>query len=223
MPTIIGARPYYSDDCTDGVRRLCHAVKDGDAEAIREAAETLSRYVRANTVLIPIPGHTGYADYTLRLARAVQRECLRDGKAVFVVDLLRCNPHESFNTLKHKGLTPDGRQLGIRMDGFLATRRFRNAVEMGFEPILVDNVIDTGTTFSACMEATGIETILCIGDTGRNKPTHIPNPLPATGLDFSPDGKTREHRATHKPAKPGTQGGEKPRRTFEKSVERISE
>ena len=203
MPTIIGARPYYSDDCTDGVRWLCHAVKDGDAEAIQEAAETLAPYVHANTLLIPVPGHKGYADYTLKLARAVQRECLRDGKAVFVVDLLKSNPHESFNELKHRGLTPDGQELSIKMNGFLATRRFLNAIEMGFEPILVDNVIDTGTTFSACMEATGIETILCIGDTGRYKPSDTLNPLPTTGLVFSPEGKqrnTERHTSRQSPA-----------------------
>ena len=192
MPTIIGARPYYSDDCTDGVRWLCHAVKDGDTDAIQEAAETLAPYVHANTLLIPVPGHKGYADYTLKLARAVQRECLRKEKAILVVDLLKCTPHESFNALKHKGLTPDGQELSIKMNGFLATRRFLNAIEIGFEPILVDNVIDTGTTFSACMEATGIETILCIGDTGRYKPSDTLNPLPATGLDFSPDWRKKD-------------------------------
>ena len=161
---IIGAKPYYEPD----TRALCHAVKDGEMGAIQKAAAILAPHVPAYTLLVPVPGHEGRAGYTKILAKAIQMECLMQRKVVLVADILECTPHQSFNELKHKGVVPHPKDIEVRQRNFLVSEMFRKACETRYTPMLVDNVIDTGVTFAACHNATGIKKILCIGDTGNH-------------------------------------------------------
>lgn len=162
--TLIGARPYYEE-----VRPLCHAVKDGDRDAIREAARRLAGYVPTQAVLIPVPSHGGEAGVTLELCRAIQRETMAALRPALVADVLRSNPHRSFNDLKHEGVTPTEKDITVAWKSFADAERIRQARRIGYQPVLVDNVVDTGVTARACMKVTGEIPVLCIGDTKRSK------------------------------------------------------
>lgn len=129
-------REYYDNDN----KKLCHAVKEGDPEAIlrmaREIAE--SEFIPSNAILIPAPDHTGRATYTLKLAEEIAVL-----KSVAVCDALECKPHESLYDAKYNNHEID---LEFNLIDNIPPDR----------PLyFVDNVISSGQTFAAAREVIG--------------------------------------------------------------------
>jgi len=62
---------YYYDGINS---RLCHKLKENDPQAMEYCARQLARMLPENAVIVPIPGHYGYAVQTLYLARAISEQ-----------------------------------------------------------------------------------------------------------------------------------------------------
>ena len=59
----------------DGINNwLCHKLKENDPQAITYCARQLVKMLPENAVVIPIPGHHGFALQTLYLARAINEQ-----------------------------------------------------------------------------------------------------------------------------------------------------
>lgn len=132
-------------------RELAHRMKDGDPSAIEEAARRMSKIVLPNSVLVPVPSHTGRSTYTKDLAEAISRM-----SGCHVVDALEGLRRESLYSQKKAGVKPSVESLGLRI---------RNGVSLPSDgsPILfVDNVVATGTTARACRSAAGSGSMLSL-------------------------------------------------------------
>ena len=159
---VIGALPY------EKVRDDCHAVKAGDQEAIRRHAARIAAALPDRSLLIPIPSHTGRATYTSRLAWAIVREARPLRKECFIRDVAICTPRESLCTLKQSGRDISKAKVEFRFRNEAFNKKeleyFRNS---GFRQVLVDNVMDTGTTAMAMMRLIGDAVVAAIGDTDQ--------------------------------------------------------
>lgn len=102
--------------------------------------------VPANAVLVPIPGHHGLADQTLRLSQA-----LSSYTRLPFVDALRGREHESQDEAKQRGHLLSGREMGFHQIRELPAGRI---------PCLIDNVVDTGATAKSAAEALGNAMVL---------------------------------------------------------------
>ena len=77
----------------DGINKwLCHKLKENDEQAIDYCARQLAKIIPDNAVVIPIPGHHGYAYQTLHLARAIS---VHTRGKVTVANILRGADRES--------------------------------------------------------------------------------------------------------------------------------
>ena len=164
---IIGARPYME------VRDLCHKVKEGYLEAIKEAAASLAASLPDECILVPVPGHDGRATYTARLATKIWDEMNLSGKKPCYIDALAADPHPSFCELKHRGEPTDTVKLNTRILARSKKAVRQHCIEKGMPVILIDNVVDTGKTARSAMSpflSMGIENIkvAAIGDTGEH-------------------------------------------------------
>lgn len=121
------------------VRHLAHDVKSGDIEAIDNAANIMYRFVPKGSVLIPIPQHSGRATYSLILSKFIGRKA-----KARTIDLLSTDKRPRVFTLKKQGVNPSDIKLDFHVEyneeiaGYLAKTR---------NVILIDNVIDSGTTY----------------------------------------------------------------------------
>lgn len=159
---ITGALPYGN------VRKDCHAVKGSSERAIARQGARLAGLVGDDTLIIPIPGHTGIPTYTLKLARAVSKQAARSGKRVLVFDVLRCRRHQPLYDAKKAGMDLECIPLEFRFtrsDILGSLRAFRR---FGYGVYLLDNVVDTGRTVRAAMEVVGECRVLAVGDTGAH-------------------------------------------------------
>ena len=137
-----------------GVREVCHAVKQGEDEGLRdEAIARIATYmlsfgvVRDSSVLIPAPQHGGRAEYTLRIAEAVARET-----GARVLDIIGCEPHRPLYEQKLAG----AREPDLRLH--LTEEAPSPAEADGWndgEWFLVDNVISTGRTLGTASDFIG--------------------------------------------------------------------
>ena len=140
--TFLSTGRYY-----DGINQwIAHSIKDGDTDAIEYAARKMAALVPNNAVLVPIPGHHGVADQTLRLAQA-----LSSYTHLPLVDALRGREHESQYQAKLRGRVLSGREMGFHQIRELPSGRI---------PCLIDNVVDTGTTAKAAVGALGDAVVL---------------------------------------------------------------
>ena len=85
IPIIMSCSSYYDkvDNETGetiantGLRELCHSVKDRNKEAYLEAAEMLAhlvdKYNLEGYTFVPIPNHSGKAEYTLEILKMLQK------------------------------------------------------------------------------------------------------------------------------------------------------
>ena len=155
--TFLSTGRYY-----DGINQwIAHSIKEGDTDAIGYAARRMAAIVPANAVLVPIPGHHGVADQTLRLVQA-----LSSYTHLPFVDALRGRDRESQYEAKQRGYVLSGREMGFHQVRELPSGRI---------PCLIDNVIDTGTTAKAAAEALGNAMILSFAmtDTLLQREKHI--------------------------------------------------
>ena len=140
--TFLSTGRYY-----DGINQwIAHSIKEGDSDAIVSDTGGLPPLVPANAVLVPVPGHHGAADQTLRLAQA-----LSSYTHLPFVDALRGREHESQYEAKRRGHLLSGRDMGFYQIRELPSDR---------TPCLIDNVVDTGATAKAAAEALGNAMVL---------------------------------------------------------------
>lgn len=126
-------------------RNLCHALKNGNRDAIATAARMMADSVKAmangqSCVLIPMPGHRGGTGYTLDLCRQIS-----DLTGIPTADILTGNRHMSLNYAKRNDVLATGVPVVISLKSPLPKERV----------ILVDNVLDTGHTAGAAIKAIG--------------------------------------------------------------------
>ena len=123
-------------------RELCHRVKTSSLPSLREAASKLAEGIcfPADGLLIPVPSHLGIATDTLLLCNE-----LSSLTGLPVCDALISNGHDSLYLLKKAG-SPLPPYLSLNF-------RLKSGLPSGLKPILVDNVISTGTTMKAALSA----------------------------------------------------------------------
>ena len=146
----------YSFSDYRSVRFLAHDVKDGDSRSISRAAELMAHLVWCisdeNSVLVPMPGRTGSALYTKVLA-----EKISELTGIQCLDCLACKPHMTQYNRKRK--------YGIRKMSLLHLF-LTSDVPSDKRPILIDNVLDTGTTaVSAMLALNTAADIVVLGNT----------------------------------------------------------
>ena len=128
----------------DGINNwLCHKLKENDPRAITYCARQLVKMLPENAVVVPIPGHHGFALQTLYLARAINEQ---SGGIIPVANVLKGNSRMSNYQAKKKGSLLPAEELGFRQVAPLPK---------GKVPYLLDNVVDTGTTAKAAINALG--------------------------------------------------------------------
>jgi len=128
----------------DGINNwLCHKLKENDPQAIAFCARQLVKLLPENAVVIPIPGHHGFALQTLYLGRAISE--LSD-RSITVANVLKGNCRVSNYQAKKEGHLLSAEELGFRQVAPLPK---------GKVPYLLDNVVDTGTTAKAAIKALG--------------------------------------------------------------------
>lgn len=130
---------YISSKRYTAVRELAHKVKEGDPKAIKKAATMMARYLPPSGVLVPVPSHSGEATVTKTLAQELSRI-----SSFPVYDVLRGTPREKNYDAKNSGHPVTAEDMGLYQTA---------ALPKGLQPILVDNVIDTGTTAKAAVSA----------------------------------------------------------------------
>lgn len=124
------------------VRKLAHDIKRGDIEAIEKASLLLAEKCPSQSILIPIPQHTGKADYTLALANRLAK--LTNSK---VLDIIYSNPRtDTLYSIKKQN-------HGVIKDyslGFQIVRRseIERQLKSARNVILIDNVVDSGMTYT---------------------------------------------------------------------------
>ena len=148
-----GRMEVYSSSDYLPVRALAHRVKDGDKEGIGKAAGIMAGLVKAipeyeKGVLVPMPGRSGVALYTRTLADEIATLT-----GLEVSDLLRGNPHQPLYEKKVKDGINSLHPFDFEVKGQIPDGKF---------PILVDNVLDTGTTAMSAFRALGDSTKLVV-------------------------------------------------------------
>lgn len=135
------------------VRTLSRNMKN-NIEALQKVASMLQPFVTSKDILIPIPSHTGRATYMLDVA-----DILRQKTGCKIMNILRCEPHESICEMKKK-------------KDFSWPNIFSgcNPKWIPDNAILLDNVLDTGSTYFAAQLALGkLMNILVISKTKCNE------------------------------------------------------
>ena len=121
-------------------------LKEGDIGAIKYAAQKMADLIPPNSVLVPMPSHKGYATDTLLLAKEIQKITKTP-----IADILKGKSRMSLYSAKKMGVPIDSNYLGFRKVG---------DVPSGYNPVLIDNVVDTGLTAKSALEAIGGNTIV---------------------------------------------------------------
>lgn len=127
------------------LREISRGVSYGDPECVEQAARILSAFIPSGSTIVPMPSHIGYATTMLTLCRAVKAKCSR----VRICDALRCTPHESSHIVKLRhGVAPH--------------TEMRKVKPVAEKPIIIDNVIASGATANAALNAIPDATVLAI-------------------------------------------------------------
>jgi predicted amidophosphoribosyltransferase len=127
---------------------LCHKLKENDPQAIDYCARQLAKMLPENAVIVPIPGHHGYALQTLYLARAISVQS--DG-SIPVANVLKGKSRVSNYQAKMDGHPLSSVELGFRQVGLLPKGKI---------PYLLDNCVDSGETAKAAYHALGQKGII---------------------------------------------------------------
>ena len=127
-------------------RQLCHGVKNGSERAISDAAVLLSTLTPSDSTLIPIPSHCGKATYMLDIALQIAKlkgcavdPCIVSGERAKLYD--------------------------IKMAGGQINLDFRLTHTPRGNIYLLDNCVDTGTTYRAASKLIGLVPIITIAKT----------------------------------------------------------
>lgn len=122
------------------------------------------------TILIPVPGHEGYAThaYTIAIALAKETNRLYPAKTVYCYNCMAGTERKSICELKRQGLPFFDVEFGFAPVEKKTPQFIKEQRAMGWEVVFVDNVIDTGTTIRALAAALGLTdaySVIAIGDT----------------------------------------------------------
>ena len=141
----VGGIPFISHGhYYDGINDwLCHQLKENDTQAIDYCARQLAKMFPKNAVIVPIPGHHGYADQTLHLARAISAH---SNGCIPVANILKGKDRNSNYQAKKDGHPLTAEQMGFRKVGILPDGKI---------PYLLDNCVDSGETAKAAYNAIG--------------------------------------------------------------------
>lgn len=135
--TFMASGEYY-----DSPNRVtAHRLKNGEPEAMEEAARRMATLVPPGSVLVPVPGHEGRAEQTRSLAERISRYA-----AVPMADVLEGACRETNYAAKLRGQPLTEADMGMRQ---------RFTLPQDVIPVFIDNVIDTGTTGRAAFHACG--------------------------------------------------------------------
>lgn len=160
---VIYSNPY------EEVRWICQGVKNNHHGTPIEKVDEICAALPKDSILIPIPGHQGIPTHAAALAEDVIRRSTRFHKTVISFpNLLTAEPRESLCEAKHEGkdITTIPVTYGCREDHL---KELKEYVSRGYAPVLIDNVIDTGTTLRAAQEAVGMPCLATsIGNTGAS-------------------------------------------------------
>ena len=150
-----GIVPYISVKGYADIRSLARAVKRRDPAEIKKAAKLMAKYIPDNAVLIPIPSHTGKATDMLDLANEIGRITNSP-----VADVLVGVERKSQYQAKKEGsaLTPS--EIGIEQVSRLPDGKI---------PVFIDNVVNTGNTAKAAVDAVGKGIVVCLGSTSGSR------------------------------------------------------
>lgn len=122
------------------LREQCHRLKNGSGEQAESSARELVRNISfpENSVLVPMPSSTGHATYTASLCRLMSAL-----SGIPTMDVLKTGKREQLYLMKKRGLPlPSPGEMGMRLAAHLPP---------GAVPVIVDNVIATGTTMEAAL------------------------------------------------------------------------
>ena len=176
-----GVTPFMAVDGYRGkMDRLARAVKsDGlnsvNLNAINEAADLMAPMVPDNAVLVPAPSHEGYATDMLLLANAIGVRTNSE-----VVDVLKSAPRDSqYDHKINTGKPFTAVELGIHMDGELPEGKF---------PVVIDNVVNTGNTAEACVQALGGGLVLSLAS-ATSQERHVASLKSASPIVYDKQGQ----------------------------------
>lgn len=155
----------------ENVRALCHTLREegpGNESAVESAAQLLYPLLPETVWLIPVPSHDGTSGVALRLAlRLWAKAFAGKKKSVGILTGLTGKARESLYERKKANKDISHYDLGLKTDYHLQ-EMVRIEKEQGVPVMLLDTVVDTGTTATAAARATGINKILCVGLTGNH-------------------------------------------------------
>lgn len=126
------------------LRWLCKGVQAGNSECIKKAAKLFDMMLPDNCLIIPMPGHNGYADQMLKVC--IEMGCIwalrnPEVRTQAWMDALICNPHQP-NYLQKKSGVPAPIEMSLMGDA------------IGYKTVcIIDNVIASGVTASAALKA----------------------------------------------------------------------
>lgn len=147
-----------------------------DYNAINVFIDAAAEKMPEKAILIPVPGHKGFAEHSKNLAikLATRTNDTYPNKTVFCYDCMEGAQRESVCNLKRQGLPFHTIDFGFKPKpnetiDFITSQQ----KEKRWEIIFVDNVINTGTTIRALAKAMNLEedtySVIAIGDTGAWK------------------------------------------------------
>ena len=138
-------------------RDIAKRVKSLDRDALIQAVPALRRVLPPDAILVPMPSHTGKPEFTAVICKALSLLSRRP-----VCDCLRCTPHESLRTLKNTEFL-QGLPKGNLMPppGSLGFRLVKDLPAFG-TPVVIDNVIASGTTGVAALSLLGEKAVLLV-------------------------------------------------------------
>lgn len=149
-----GITPYMSVGTYNNLKRLAKGVKTRDEALIKEAADLIAPLIPDNAVLIPAPSHSGTATDMLDLTNAIAEVTGSE-----VADVLRSAPRESqYQAKKTTDVPMASKQLGIAVEGEIPADK---------TPIIIDNVVDSGNTAEACVQAVGKGVVVTLADSAE--------------------------------------------------------
>lgn len=140
--------PYSSPGC----RLIAHGIKNGVKPYIVHAAKAMAPYVNRDSILVPIPSHSGVATTTLMLAHAISNISQSQ-----VMPCIRGRKRMSLYKIKKRGLPIP------TTDDFYGYQ-LTEPVPQDKDIVLIDNVTATRTTAEACLKIIPHARILTFAD-----------------------------------------------------------
>lgn len=146
---------------------IAKKVKEENPDAIAEAAYQMSIRIPKGSILVPMPSRTGNATYTVKLAEAIAKATDSE-----VRDVLKGKARMSVYEAKQKGIKMTPEDLGMYTT---------EELPKGKNIVIIDNVIDKGTTALAAVSAVNGASVVAyaytLGDKQRAATLKLAEPV----------------------------------------------